>query len=235
MESARALVDLVEGRLTSAPPHVVGIGGAVAVGKSTIADGLARAFAERGRRATVVATDAFLLPNAVLAERDALYRKGFPETYDWGAVTAFVEAVKSGQRSVRIPVYSHAVYDILPGEWTDVHDTDLVLLEGVVALQPQLVDLLDATIYVDADEADVKRWFGERFVRLTQEARAGADSFYKLFASMSDDEVREAADGTWDAINGPNLHEHIAATRANAMIVVEKDENHSIAGIREAG
>jgi type I pantothenate kinase len=233
MESVPGLVERVERRLTSVPPHVVGIGGAVAVGKSTIADALAHALGERGRRATVVATDAFLLPNAVLAERDLLYRKGFPETYDWEAVTAFVDAVKSGQRSVRIPVYSHAVYDILPGEWTDVHHADIVLLEGVVALQPQLVGLLDATIYVDADEADVKRWFGERFVRLTQQARAGADSFYKLFASMPDDGVREAADGTWDAINGPNLHEHIARTKANAMIVVEKNADHSIAAVRD--
>src|SRR5438128_1164387 len=80
---------------------------------------------------------------------------------------------------------------------------------------------------VDADEAAVKEWFAQRFVRLTREARAGAESFYSLFASMSDDEVREAAEGTWDAINGPNLHQHIAATRANAMIVVEKDADHT--------
>jgi type I pantothenate kinase len=229
------LGDLVERRLVSAPPHVVGIAGAVAVGKSTIAEALAASLAERGRRCVVVATDAFLSPNAVLAERDALYRKGFPETYDWDAMTSFVEAVKSGARSVRIPVYSHAVYDILPGEWTDVHDVDVVLLEGVVALQPAIVGLLDATIYVEADEADVKRWFRERFVRLAQEARAGAESFYTLFAGMTDDEVREAADGTWTAINGPNFHEHIAGTRANASIVVSKDADHRIAAVTEAG
>ena len=221
MKTIGSLADLVDGRLGGDAPHLVGVAGAVAVGKSTIAAALAAAFAERGRRAVVVATDAFLYPNAVLAQRDALYRKGFPETYDWDAVTAFVRAVKSNARGIRIPVYSHTVYDILPGESTIVEDADLVLLEGVVALQPQLVDLLDVTIYVDADEADVKRWFAERFVRLTQEARAGAESFYKLFASMSDTEVREAADGTWDAINGPNLRDHIAATRSNAVIVIE--------------
>jgi type I pantothenate kinase len=233
MESVGPLADLVDRRLRGDPPHVVGLAGAVAVGKSTIAKALAAAYAERGRRTVVVPTDAFLYPNAILAENDALYRKGFPETYDWDAVTAFVRAVKSNARRIRIPVYSHTVYDILPGESTTVDDTDLVLLEGVVALQRRLVPLLDVTVYVDADEVDVRRWFGDRFVRLTQEARAGAESFYKLFASMTDAEVREAADGTWDGINGPNLHDHIAATRANAMIVVEKGGDHEITAVRE--
>jgi type I pantothenate kinase len=235
MEELGKLVDAVERLLGGAGPHVVGIGGAVAVGKSTIADALAAAFARRGRRSAVVATDAFLYPNAVLAERDALYRKGFPETYDWEAVAAFVDGVKSGDRAIRIPVYSHTVYDVLPGEWTEVLDPDLVLLEGVVALQPQVARLLDATIYVDADEEHVKRWFTDRFLRLTQEARDGTESFYKLFASMTDDEVREAAIGTWDAINGPNLREHIAPTRGNAMIVIEKDAGHRIAMIGGPG
>jgi type I pantothenate kinase len=103
----------------------------------------------------------------------------------------------------------------------------------VVALQQQVLGLLDVSIYVDADESAVKIWFSERFVRLTAEARAGADSFYRMFADMSDDEVRAVAGGTWDAINGPNLHEHIEATRANAMVVIEKAVDHGIVAIRE--
>jgi type I pantothenate kinase len=227
------LVDLVERRLQGASPHVIGIAGAVAVGKSTVAEALAGTFGDRDRRTVVVATDAFLFPNGVLAERNAVYRKGFPETYDWDAIVSFVTAVKSQSADIRIPVYSHRTYDIVPGESTLIAAADLVLLEGVVALQPPLLPLLDVAVYVDADEAAVRSWFAERFVRLTAEARAGADSFYRMFAQMSDDEVRAAADGTWDAINGPNLHEHIEATRANAMIVVEKGPDHSIVAVRE--
>jgi type I pantothenate kinase len=133
------LARVVKVRLTSPPPHVVGIAGAVAVGKSTIAEALAAAFSARGRRSLVVATDAFLFPNSVLTERNALYRKGFPETYDWEAMVAFVRAVKAGAGDVRIPVYSHAVYDIVPEQSTVVSRADLVFLEGVVALQPPVV------------------------------------------------------------------------------------------------
>jgi type I pantothenate kinase len=227
------LVDMVARRLPGEPPHVVGIAGAVAVGKSTISAALARAFEDRGRLTAVVTTDAFLLPNAILAERNAVYRKGFPETYDWDAIVAFVAAMKSGATDIHIPVYSHTTYDIAPGESRPIGPADLVLLEGVVALQPPVLKLLDVGVYIDADESAVKSWFADRFVRLTAEARAGADSFYKLFADMSDAEVRAAAEGTWDSINGPNLHEHIEATRTNAMLVVEKAADHSIAAVRE--
>jgi type I pantothenate kinase len=221
----------VERHLVGPPPHVVGIGGAVAVGKSTIAEDVAAAFSAVGRRSVVVATDAFLLPNAVLAERVALYRKGFPETYDWDAIDAFVRSVKAGQSPIQVPVYSHLIYDIVPGEQTVIEAADLVVFEGVVALQERVAASLDATIYVDADEDLVKGWFVERFLRLTEEARAGAQSFYRLFADMSDAEVVEAAAGTWDAINGVNLHEHIAETKSNAVIVVTKAAGHRVVAI----
>ena len=42
-------------------------------------------------------------------------RKGFPESYDRRALLRFVMAVKSGADEVARPVYSHLVYDIVPG------------------------------------------------------------------------------------------------------------------------
>lgn len=224
----RELTSLVAAGLGGAPPHVVGIGGAVAVGKSTIARELASDFAARGRRIDVVPTDAFLFPNAVLAEHELLYRKGFPETYDWDAVVSFVDAVKSGRGSFEVPVYSHTIYDIVPGQTTSISEPDLVFLEGVTALQSRVAGKLDAAIYIDAEESDVKRWFVDRFVTLVDEARSGAESFYRIFAAMGDDEVRRIARDTWDGINGPNLDEHIASTRANASILVVKGADHEI-------
>jgi type I pantothenate kinase len=93
--------------------------------------------------------------------------------------------------------------------------------------------MLDAAIYVDASENAVRRWFADRFLVFVNEARMGAESFYKMFADMSDEEVRGVADGTWDGINGPNLREHIGATRANATIVVEKAADHAILNVLE--
>src|SRR5437763_14615268 len=110
-ELADAIAAHLDGRR---PPHVVGIGGAVAVGKSTVAEALAAALVDRGRRVRVVATDCFLLTNEVLAERGLTFLKGFPESFDLDAAVRFVEAVKSSERRIEIPVYSHALYDVMP-------------------------------------------------------------------------------------------------------------------------
>jgi type I pantothenate kinase len=228
---------LVEGiedelRRRPPPPHVVGISGAVAVGKSTVAGQLGEAFTGRGRRVDVVATDAFLHPNVILDERGLTLRKGFPETFDLDALVEFVARVHEGRKGIRIPVYSHAVYDILPGEHLELEEPDLVVLEGVIALQPPVVDHLDVAVYVDADEDDVRRWFVARFLELTEASGSDAASFYRIFSDMSADEVRRIAEATWDGINGVNLREHIAPSREKATFVVSKAADHTIRDVR---
>jgi type I pantothenate kinase len=230
----RTLAERVAEALRSEPPHLVGIGGAVAVGKSTIAAGLADKLSAMGRGVHVVATDAFLHPNDVLRERNLTFRKGFPETFDVDAILGFAGRIRDGSPRVEIPVYSHEIYDIVLGEHTVLAEPDLVVLEGVIALQHPVVDVLDVSIYVDADEANVREWFVSRFLALTETARNDPSSFYRLFADMGTEEVRRVAEGTWDSINGVNLHEHIAPSRAHAMFVVEKGADHSVRAISGA-
>jgi type I pantothenate kinase len=233
-EAFAELTDRVLDALEGDRPHIVAIGGAVAVGKSTVATELARRFADRGRRVDVVATDAFLFPNAVLSERGLTLRKGFPETYDFGAMTRFIADVRAGAERVEIPVYSHRIYDIVVDDSTVLERPDLVVLEGVVALQPHIAELVDVSIYIDAAETDVRGWFVERFLTLTEGARDDPSSFYRMFVDMPADAVRGVAEGAWDSINGVNLHEHIASTRASAALVVEKASDHSITAIVDA-
>jgi len=227
-EPFATLADLVTGSLGPQPPHIVGIGGAVAVGKSTVAAALAEALGERARRVDVVATDAFLYPNAVLHDRGLGLRKGFPESFDVDALVRFVERVRTGTERIEVPVYSHAIYDILPGETAFLTRPDLVLLEGVFALQTPVVEALDVAVYVHADEQDVRGWFVDRFRRLTTEARGDPSSFYAGFADIPADALTALAESTWDSINGVNLREHILPSRERATIVVEKTADHSI-------
>jgi type I pantothenate kinase len=222
------LANLVASRLDAEPPHLIGISGAVAVGKSTIAEALAGELVDLGRRVQVVATDAFLFSNATLAERDLTFRKGFPETFDLDRLAAFLRAVPAGEDRIEIPVYSHVTYDLVPGAMVALDRPDLVIVEGVVVLQPAIADLLDVSIYIDADEADVRRWFVERFVRLTDAARDDPDSFYNGFVYLPPDQLTALAEATWDGINGVNLREHIFPTRERAQIVIKKSGDHSI-------
>jgi type I pantothenate kinase len=228
------LLDALAGRIAAWEPKpvLVAVTGAVAVGKTTIATHIADRVAAHGVAVRVISTDSFLYANAELAARDIPnLRKGFPESYDIAALVAALSALRRGDR-VELPVYSHATYD-LTGEREPIDVTDVLIVEGVVALQPAVRDTVDLGIYVDAD-ADVARgWFIERFLRFVADARADEASFYRMFTSMDDDQVRSVAEATWDGINGVNLAQHIAPTIGAADVVVEKGPDHAVLAVRE--
>lgn len=78
----------------------------MSVGKSTTAR-LLRLLPSRWPqhpRVELVTTDGFLYPNAELARRGLMSRKGFPESYDRRALLRFVTEVKAGRAEVAAPV-----------------------------------------------------------------------------------------------------------------------------------
>src|SRR5262245_50911596 len=145
-------------------------------------------------RVAIVTTDGFLHPNAVLEARGLFARKGFPESYDTDAFLRFLAELKAGVPDVRAPLYSHDSYDIVPGAYQEVDRADVVIVEGVNVLQVERAaavegsvfptDFLDFSIYVDADEHDVRRWYVERFMRLRETAFQHDDSFFHLYAAL---------------------------------------------------
>lgn len=222
-------------------PFVIGVAGSVAVGKSTTS----RLLQELLRRAPgsphvdLVTTDGFLYPNEELDKRGLTARKGFPESYNRRALLQFVVDVKSGVQRVEVPVYSHLLYDIDPRQSVIVESPDILIVEGLNLLQPARIepdgtsgpavsDFFDFSVFVDADEADIKRWFLERFTVLRDTAFQDERSYFKQFTTMNDDEAWNFAAGVWDDVNGPNLRHNIAPTRERATAILRKGPDHSI-------
>ena len=228
MNPYEALAAQAAARRAGTLPVLLGIAGGVGVGKSTAAALVREHLVAASVPVEVVCTDAFLLPNAVLESRGITMRKGFPETYDAPAFEACVRALKAGRAGVEIPVYSHATYDRAPDEVQALGAADVVIVEGVNALQPPVVDHLDLGVYIDAEEADMQDWFIERFLALCAAAIMDETSFYRGFTGMSRDQQRGIAEWTWREVNGVNLHEHIAPSRSRATWVVSKRRDHSI-------
>ncbi len=208
-------------------PVVIGIAGSVAVGKSTFAAALVAGLSDY--RVAVVGTDGFLLPNAVLAERQLEARKGFPESYDAAGVIAFIEALRMGDDEAAVPVYSHTSYDVMPNERRVIGRPDICIIEGVNALQ--FFKHLDLAIYLEADEADLINWYSTRFSETCDAAIYDPTSFYRGWSLLPENERREMAESFWYGINHPNLVECIAPTSAHADLVVHKSHDHAIASL----
>ncbi|MGH8892354.1 MAG: type I pantothenate kinase [Actinomycetes bacterium] len=233
------------GEMAPRVPYVIGVAGSVAVGKSTTSRVLRELLARWPHHPAVqlVTTDGFLFPNAELIRRGMLDRKGFPESYDQRALLSFLVAVKSGTAEVSAPAYSHLVYDIVPDERVVVRSPDILLVEGLNVLQPPrarddgssslaVSDFFDFSIYVDAAEEDVKRWYVERFLSLRQTAFADRASYFHRFAHLDDESARRTAAFIWDQVNGPNLVQNIRPTRGRATLVLLKAADHSVSRVR---
>jgi type I pantothenate kinase len=222
-------------------PYIIGVAGSVAVGKSTTARVLKALFARwpNTPRVDLVTTDGFLYPNAVLEREGLMDRKGFPESYDLPALLRFLNEVKAGRHPVSAPIYSHLVYDVKPNEWVTVDQPDILIVEGLNVLQtgrpprdgkaiPYVSDFFDFSIYLDADEDVLLRWYVDRFLALRGTAFSDPQSYFHRYSKLSDEEAVKTASSIWSRINLANLHENILPTRQRADLILTKGGSHLV-------
>ena len=97
--------------------------------------------------------------------------------------------------------------------------------------QARPAGLLDALIYLEADEADLERWYVDRFLELWEAAEHDPSSFYARFRHMTREQTDGLARMVWRDVNLKNLHDHIIHARARADLVVAKGPDHAIASL----
>jgi type I pantothenate kinase len=93
---------------------------------------------------------------------------------------------------------------------------------------PFVSDFFDFSIYIDAVEADIRRWYVERFQRLRETAFRDPNSYFHRYSKISDEEALSIAEGLWSRINRLNLYENILPTRPRADLILSKGESHLI-------
>src|SRR5690606_40268509 len=113
-----------------------------------------------------------LYPNEVLRREGLMERKGFPESYDVGAILRFLSGIKAGLPDIKAPLYSHLTYDVMPDRFVTIDRPDILIFEGLNVLQtrdlpkdgkavPVVSDFFDFSIYIDAPEDLIHQWYVE--------------------------------------------------------------------------
>ncbi|MCL1052205.1 type I pantothenate kinase [Shewanella abyssi] len=227
------------GRVPPKRPYIISIAGSVAVGKSTTARILQALLSHwpEHPKVDLMTTDGFLHPLAELKRRGLMQRKGFPESYDMKGLVDFISAVKAGEAAVSAPIYSHITYDRIPNQFQWVRQPDILIIEGLNVLQtgqdsavdtrrPFVSDFVDFSIYVDAEDELLKKWYIERFLQFRTGAFNEESSYFHHYSQLSDAEATAIASKIWDSINGPNLTLNIQPTRERAHLILQKGQDH---------
>ena len=219
-------------------PYIIGIAGSVAVGKSTSARILQSLLSNwpNERKVDLITTHRFLHPLQKLKQDNLLHKKGFPVSYDTAKLIRFLAEIKSGKEKVQAPIYSHLTYDIVPHEFTEIKQPDILILEGLNVLQTAgnnsnqtfVSDFVDFSIYVDAQEVLLKEWYIKRFLKFRQSAFSDPNSYFKHYAKLSEQEAIATAASIWENINGLNLRENILPTRERADLILTKGADHAV-------
>ena len=116
---------------------------------------------------------------------------------------------------------------------------DILVVEGLNVLQAgrrptaprprcSCPDFFDFSVYVDAAEADIQRWYVERFLALRR--TAFQDTTPTSTASPTSPTTRPGRP-RWASgrrSTGPNLRSNIAPTRSRARLVLQKAADHSV-------
>ena len=127
----------------------------------------------------------------------------------------------------------------MPNQWIEVDRPDILIVEGLNVLQtgrppkegkavPFVSDFFDFSIYIDASEDVLERWYVERFLALRLTAFRDPMSYFHRYSRLSDQEAVETAKGIWSKINLVNLRENILPTRQRADLILKKSASHLV-------
>ncbi len=126
-------------------PVTIGITGAGGAGKTTLASNIAAWYSPIP---TVnIDLDDYLIPRS---QRDRLGLTGYhPQANDLGLARQHIVLLKAG-KPIEKPTYDHRTREV--GGGVQVQPAQLLIFEGVTTLYPEMNDLYDIVIFMDAKE-----------------------------------------------------------------------------------
>jgi pantothenate kinase len=169
MPNVKELASLIRQKSGEALRFMVGIAGAPASGKSTLAEQLRDALIVLGETAIVVPMDGFHFDDVVLNARGHRSRKGAPFTFDVAGFEVLLKRIKAREADIAIPVFDRSME--LSRAAADIVDdkAKFILVEGNYLFLKQkpwdrLKPLFDFSIYLNVPIAELERRLIQRWL-----------------------------------------------------------------------
>ncbi|WP_423822257.1 nucleoside/nucleotide kinase family protein [Salinisphaera sp. SPP-AMP-43] len=177
---APAVLEALRALAAGPQRRILGLAGAPAAGKSTLAAALVEALEDR---AVVVPMDGFHLSQQQLERLGRAERKGAPDTFDAGgyrALLARLHEARYNAETVYAPGFYREIEEPIAASLAVAPSTPLVITEGNYLLLeeapwPGVAEQLDTIWYLDVDTTQREQWLvarHERFGRHPADARA---------------------------------------------------------------
>lgn len=128
---------------------VIGIAGGTGSGKTTVVNKIINSFAPG--EVAVIPQDSYYKDSSHIPPQDrSKINFDEPAAIEWPLLVKHLRDLKEG-KSIDMPTYSYLTCTRQP-ETVRVDPTDVVIVEGILVLNdPELRDLMDVKVFVDAD------------------------------------------------------------------------------------
>jgi phosphoribulokinase len=168
-------------------PVTVGIDGQGGSGKSTLARELAQNLA---LSAAIVQGDDFYSDTSAREKSLLTPEEGYEKYFDWRRLESeVIRSTRGGAATLRYQRYDWNIAEM--GEWTEIPMPEVVIIEGVYSLRPELRHGFDVTIFVHTNES----------TRLLRQKERGENSMFWINRWTAASEFYVTSEGPWEWVD----------------------------------
>jgi phosphoribulokinase len=168
-------------------PVTVGIDGQGGSGKSTLARELAQ---NLGLSVAIVQGDDFYSDTSAHEKSLLTPEEGYEKYFDWRRLeTEVIGSIRDGATTLRYQRYDWNIAGM--GTWTGIPMPEVVIIEGVYSLGPELRDAFDVTVFVHTSES----------TRLLRQKKRGENSKFWINRWTAASDFYVTSEGPWEWVD----------------------------------
>lgn len=138
---------------------MIGVAGGTASGKTTVCKSIMDQLGQTevnntDKQVVALSQDSFykeLTKDEIVLANKGKFNFDHPDAFDYELLHACLKDIKEG-RPTKVPVYDFKHHSRVPGEFTNVYPSDVVLVEGILVFYfPVVRDMFQMKLFVDTD------------------------------------------------------------------------------------